>query len=127
MRGIAREAKQYGTLVIVGNGNLAQAQDFARKQGRGLRSLVDTNRATYRAMDFQYGSNLRQLTMATLKGVAAASRGHIQTDIQGDARQMGGTLVVRAGGEPVYFYRSDYAGDHPPVEEVLQALKAAAA
>jgi hypothetical protein len=127
LRGIAKEAERYGNLVVVGQGSLQQGQDFADKQGRGLKALVDTARASYKVMSYQRGSNLRQITMATLKGIAAASRGHVQTNIQGDAQQHGGTLVVAAGGKAVYFHRSDYAGDHPPVEDTLAALKAAAA
>ena len=126
MRGIAKEAKDYGTLAVVGQGTLAQGRDFEAKQGKGLRSLVDTARRSYKVMDYVRGSSVRQITMATLKGVGAARRGHIQTRTQGDAQQHGGTLVVAAGGAPIYFHKSDYAGDHPPVTDVLAALRAAA-
>jgi hypothetical protein len=126
LRGIAKEAERFGTLAVIGQGTLAQGVDFEAKQGKGLRSLVDTGRRSYNVMEFVHGSNLRQITMATLKGIGAASRGHIQVRTQGDAQQMGGTLVVARGGRPVYYYKSDYAGDHPPLDDVLTALKAAA-
>lgn len=112
--------------MIVGQGSLAQGQDFDKTHGKGLHALVDTARESYKVLALVRSSNIRRTTLATLKGLGAAARGHMQGSIQGDASQHGGTLVVTRGGYPVYFHRSDYAGDHPPVTDVVRALKAAA-
>jgi hypothetical protein len=40
--------------------------------------------------------------------------------------QKGGVLVVSAGGRPVFFQRSEFAGDHARLEEILGALRDAA-
>jgi hypothetical protein len=45
--------------------------------------------------------------------------------VQGDPFQMGGTLVVKTGGEPAYFQRSRFAGDHPPARDIVKALRTA--
>jgi hypothetical protein len=126
LRGAARTSGLKQNVVIVGQGTLAQGQDFDRTHGKGLRALVDTARESYRVLAMVRSLDLRRTALSTLKGIQAAARGHIQGTIQGDAKQHGGTLVVTRGGYPLYFHRSDFAGDHPPVADVLKALKAAA-
>lgn len=126
MRGIAEEAKQYGELVIIGQGTLAQGQDFDKTHGKGMRALVDTKRNAYNLLSLVRSISARRAALGTLRGLDAARRGFVQGRTQGDAHQHGGTLVVARGGRPTYFHKSDYAGDHPPIEDVLQALKLAA-
>ena len=127
MRGIAKELQELGTLAIVGNGNVAQANDFDRTHGKGLRSLVDPDKATYKALGFVRGLRSTYHAVAVTRGVRQAAMGYLQGTTQGDAFQQGGTLVLAAGGRPVYFQRSAFAGDHPPLEDVLGAMREAAA
>lgn len=127
MRGIARELDALGTLAIVGNGNVAQANDFDRTHGKGLRSLVDPDKSSYRALGFVRGLRATYHALAVVRGVRQSALGYRQGTTQGDAFQMGGTLVLAAGGRPVYFQRSAFAGDHPPLTDVLQAMREATA
>jgi AhpC/TSA antioxidant enzyme len=126
LRGIAKEAEAIGTLAVVGNGNVAQARDFEKTHGKGLTSLVDHERQGYHALELVSRVNPRRAMLGTLKGIEAATRGFIQGRVQGNAHQLGGTLVLKRGGEPVFFHRADFAGDTPSPKEVLAALKAAA-
>ena len=126
MRGIAKKVEKLGHLVIVGNGNMAQAQDFRRTHGAGLRSLVDPKKHTYRALGFRHGFRYTINAGSVMRGVQATSRGFIQGETQGDAFQQGGTLVLAKGGRPVFFQRSRFAGDHASLEEVLAAMRVAA-
>ena len=125
MRGIKSKVERYANLAIIGNGTLAHAQDFSRTEGRGLRSLVDSGKQTYKALGFRHGvrSTLGPASMA--RGADASARGFHQGSTQGDPFQQGGTLVV-AGGAPVLFQRSRFAGDHAPLEQVLAAAMMAA-
>ncbi|HXO66731.1 MAG TPA: AhpC/TSA family protein [Candidatus Dormibacteraeota bacterium] len=127
MRGIAKQAAKFGNLAIVGNGTVAHARDFDRTHSRGvLRSLVDTDKKTYQALTMKHGLNTTMTAAGGLRALAALSRGHTQTATKGDPNQQGGVLVLAAGGRPVFFQRSEFAGDHAKLEEILIALKQAA-
>jgi hypothetical protein len=127
LRGIAKQASRFGNLAIVGNGTLAHARDFDRTHSKGvLRSLVDTDKKTYRALAMKHGVRTTMTAAGGMRALAALSRGHIQSSTQGDPNQQGGVLVVAAGGQPVFFQRSEFAGDHAKLEEILIALKQAA-
>jgi hypothetical protein len=126
LRGVKSQVARYGQLAIVGNGTLAHAQDFEKTQGRGLRSLVDSQKQAYKVLGFRHGVR-HTLGPATLaRGVDAMSRGFRQVNTQGDPFQQGGTLVVAVGGRPVLFQRARFAGDHASLEEILAAVRMAA-
>ena len=127
MRGIKADFEKLGKLVIVGQGNLAQAQDFDKTHGDGLFALVDTHRAAYKALGFVRSRLAILDPRSTAKGLEKATRGFMQGTVQGDAFQMGGTLVIAKGGAPTFFYRSAYPGDHPDAEDVLRELEKASA
>jgi hypothetical protein len=118
--------EKLANLAIVGNGTLAHAQDFDRTHGKGLRSLVDTRKQTYKALGFRHGVRYTLGPASIARGVDAMSRGFRQVNTQGDPFQQGGTLVVAAGGRPVLFQRARFAGDHAPLEEILAAATMAA-
>ncbi len=127
LRGIAKKAAPFGNLAIVGNGTVAHAQDFQRTHSKGvLRSLVDTEKKTYKALAMKHGATTTMTAAGGLRALAALSRGHTQAATKGDAYQQGGVLVVAAGGRPVFFQRSEFAGDHARLEEILIAMKQAA-
>jgi uncharacterized protein (DUF2342 family) len=127
LRGIAKKAAALGNLAIVGNGTVAHARDFDLTHSKGkLRSLVDTDRKTYEALHFAHGMTSTITAAGTLRALGALSRGHIQTSTKGDPLQQGGVLVVSTGGLPVFFQRSEFAGDHVRLEELLVAMEQAA-
>jgi hypothetical protein len=126
LRGIASEAERLGNLVIIGNGTVDHARDFQRTHGDGLRSLVDTGKKTYRTLGFRRGLRYTFGAASVMRGLQTTRRGFTQGATQGDAFQQGGTLVLAAGGRPVYFQRSRFAGDHPEIETVLAAIRLAA-
>ena len=126
MRGIAKKAARLGNLAIVGNGTVAHARDFDRTHSKGqLRSLVDTERKSYKALDMVHGVTTTMTAASGLRALGALSRGHFQTITKGDPYQQGGVLVVAAGGRPVFFQRSEFAGDHARLEQILVALEQA--
>lgn len=126
MRGIKSRVDRYANLAIIGNGTLAHAQDFSRTHGKGLRSLVDTSKETYRALGFRHGVRSTMNPESMARGVDAMARGFRQVDTQGDPFQQGGTLVVAAGGRPVLFQRARFAGDHASLDQILAAAMMAA-
>jgi hypothetical protein len=111
------------SLAFVGNGGTGFARSFLEDHGLDEPVLVDPSRATYRAL------GMGRITLASLfspRTLAAAARamaaGFFQGRTQGHALQLGGVLAVRPGGEVAYRYLSAFAGDHPPHEEILEAL-----
>jgi NAD(P)-dependent dehydrogenase (short-subunit alcohol dehydrogenase family) len=54
--------------------------------------------------------------------VRALISGSRQGSVQGDLWQLGGVFVIRPGGELAYRYLSEVAGDHAPVDEILESL-----
>jgi hypothetical protein len=54
------------------------------------------------------------------------SRGHFQTRVLGDGKQLGGVFVIMPGGTLTYRYLSEVAGDHPDPNAVVAALEGAA-
>ena len=113
-------------VVVVGNGDLASARQFARETGLSTPLYVDVQREAYRALGMR-----RDVTSAlnpAFVGNAwrALRAGFRQTSVQGDPWQMGGALVVLPGGRVAYRYLSRAAGEHPPIAELLAALPDAA-
>jgi hypothetical protein len=103
------------------------ARDFQETTGVQGRLFTDPSRATYAAMGAKSGA-LRLLDpRVLLAGARSFREGHGQTAVKGDPFQLGGELVVRAGGAVAFVHHSAFAGDHADVEPVLRALVGGAA
>lgn len=126
LRTIAEEAESLGNLAIVSTGSVDHGRDFASTHGEGLRSLVDSARASYKVLSFKRGGRSSLDPRIYLRGIQAATKGFMQGRTRGDAMQQGGVLVVAAGGQPVFFQRSEFAGDHARLEQILSSLREAA-
>ncbi len=102
------------------------AEDFRDQFKVGGRIWLDRYRKTYAQLHFTRGAFRTLLDpRAALNAARALSKGFMQGRTQGDAFQQGGVLVVKQGGEPVYFYASKVAGDMPPTSEVIGAAMSA--
>jgi hypothetical protein len=134
---------QGAELVIIGNGTEHFAEAFRQDLRLETPLYVDTTRASYRALGMKRGIARTLASWRTWVGQLRALRdGVLQKRVrvilrwwyrsvpalvpgtQGDAWQLGGILVVLPDGRVPYRYLSTVAGDHPPVYEVLAALKA---
>lgn len=60
-------------------------------------------------------------------GLRAMAGGNIQHKTGRRPLQLGATLVIAPGNELLYADFEDYAGDHAPLDEVLDAISAASA
>ena len=87
--------------------------------------LVDPERQSYELLGMVRGVGGVMSLDLVRNARRAAKAGFRQGSTQGDAWQQGGVLVIRPDGAVPYRYISDVAGDHPPVEQVVQALEAA--
>jgi hypothetical protein len=115
-------AAKGGRLVIVGNGAGHFARAFREEFRLGCPLLVDPELAAYRAAGLRRGFVELFSPRVPWNALRALAGGARQTGVKGDAFQLGGVFVIRAGGGVAYRYSSRAAGDHAPIDDVLRAL-----
>ncbi|MCC7088822.1 MAG: AhpC/TSA family protein [Dehalococcoidia bacterium] len=112
-------------LVIVGNGTPEQARWFIEDFHIDTPVFTDPTLGIHRALGARRGVRLSKLPRLLGNAVRAMGRGHFQTRVLGDGKQLGGVFVIMAGGTLTYRYLSEVAGDHPDPNEVAPALEGA--
>jgi peroxiredoxin len=114
-----------GRLVFVGNGGPRHAKSFQQRLAPEATVLTDPGLDSYRAIGARKGV-LRTVGPRTwASAVRALRRGARQSSVKGHPFQQGGVVVVAPGNRIVYAYLSEAAGDHPPVDDVLDAVRRA--
>ncbi len=114
----ARGAK----LVVVGNGAGHFARAFREEFRLDFPLLVDPELRAYRAAGLRRGYVELLSPRVPWNALRALASGARQTGVQGDAFQLGGVFVIRAGGGVAYRHMSRAAGDHAAIDDVLRAL-----
>jgi AhpC/TSA antioxidant enzyme len=119
---IARGAR----LLLIGNGSVEQAKHFFQERGLprvGCVVTTDPARESYAAAELQRGYTRTFLDKGARKAfMRAREQGHHITGLFGDLTQLGGLMVTRPPAQLVYFHRSQFAGDHPNLQEVIAAI-----
>lgn len=109
-------------VVVVGNGGAHFARAFIEERNVTVDVFVDPSRRTYDAAGLKRGMGAT-FSMNVLKNsVRAMKNGHFQGMTKGDPWQQGGVFVLGPGDTEHYAYVSAQAGDHPPVDEVVDAI-----
>jgi peroxiredoxin len=114
--------KKDADLVFIGNGTRPFAAAFRDEYKIEVPVYVDSRRTTYQALGFARSPFALVSIAATKAAVRALGAGFKQGRTQGDAFQLGGTLVVDKKGEVLFRHAATHPGDHPPVKDVLAAL-----
>jgi len=110
-------------LVIIGNGPHKFIGPFRESTEYKGPLFTDPTLESHNILGFKKGIT-SMLGLDPLKaGIRALGTGHLQKGIQGPPTQQGGVLVVGPGNVVHYLYRSQKAGAHPTVEEILQACE----
>ena len=110
-------------LVVIGNGPEKFIMPFREDTQYKGPLYTDPTLETYNILGFKKGITSLVGLNPLKAGLRALSTGHRQKGIQGPSTQQGGVLVVGPGDVVHYLYRSKKAGDHPSLEEVLQACE----
>ena len=63
--------------------------------------------------------------LTLVRAAQAFASGHRQVRTMGDAAQLGGVVIVRPDGSMPFRQISRYAGDHPPIDDVVRAMESA--
>lgn len=129
MRTFIPEIHQSGAeLVIIGNGKPHHADAFRADLKLETPLYVDPKMGTYRALNLKYGI-WRTFDPLSLKGwmtaLTAFRAGFRNKKVTGDPWQQGGLFLVMPNGQVPYHYISKNAGDLPPVDDVMAALRTA--
>ena len=114
--------------MLIGSGAPHFARAFAEDHGIGpggaaVSVLVDPELRAYRALALRRGVGTILDRRAFVAGRRAFAGGFRQTRTQGDPLQQGGVFVVVPGDRVAWGYPSAFAGDHPDVGAVIDALR----
>ncbi len=124
MRDALPEIRARGAeLVLVGNGAAHFARAFRDDLALDVPVLIDAELRAYRAANLRRGHLESLSPLVPWQALRAFSKGFRQTGVQGDAFQLGGLLVIDPPDRITYHHRGRSAGDHPPIDEILRALR----
>lgn len=115
--------------MLIGQLTPRHAAHFRRRQGIELPVLADEKRASYKAAGAKTGSAADLIgPRVVAKGVLTSLRtGKAQTRTIGSATQLGGAMVVVPGGRMAWSHMASDASDNASPEEILAAVRGAAA
>ena len=112
-------------VVVIGHSSLRFAKSFADETRIELPVFVDEKRVVYQALGFKRPL-LSFLTPKVFKRAAEARKaGFTQPGVHGDAFQLGGVVLLMPDGSMPYTYASQFAGDHPKLEDLKTAVRTA--
>jgi hypothetical protein len=109
-------------VVVIGHSSLRYAKAFVQETGIDLPVYVDEKREIYKALEFKRPL-LAFLSPKVFKRSAEARKeGFTQPGVHGDAFQLGGVLLRMPNGSIPYKYSSQFAGDHPKLDDLKDAV-----
>ena len=116
-------------VAVIGMGTPEQAAQFRKAQKIELDLLVDPERITYKAVGAKKATlgeliGPRVVLRGAYRGLRAGVR---QGRTIGHPAQLGGVMLVLPDGSVPYAHLAEDASDNPPNDEVLTAIREAAA
>jgi hypothetical protein len=114
-------------LVLIGQLTPRHAAHFRRRQKIELPVLADEDRASYKAAGAKIG-NLSELLgpKVVAKGALATLRtGKLQGRTIGHPAQLGGAMVIAAGGRISWSHMANDASDNASPEQIIAAISEA--
>ena len=111
-----------GTLVVVAPSKSEHIAGFRESTGYKGALFVDPTLRAFKTAGLVRGRGSTYHPLAVLKGVWAVAQGFRQVGRQGDIVQQGGTFVLGPGDRVRYEWRDRYAGHHPDLDEVVEAI-----
>jgi peroxiredoxin len=114
-----------GDVVAIFQYRADPAYHFCRKRGVPFDCLGDPEREGYHAVGLERGGPREYIGPQLAKGfVRAARHGALPGRPVGDVAQRPGTFVVSPEGKVLYAHYNRDSADHPPIDDVLAAVRA---
>jgi len=111
--------------VAIGHSSIRYAKAFVEETKIDLPVYVDEKREVYKALEFKRPL-LSFLNPKVFKRAAEARKeGFTQPGVHGDAFQLGGVILQMPDGSMPYKYASQFAGDHPKLDDLKAAVRKA--
>jgi peroxiredoxin len=116
-------------LVLIGQMTPRHAAHFRRRRGIELPVLADEQRQTYKAAGAKIATAGELLgPKVVAKGTVLSARtGLRQGRTIGHPAQLGGAMVIRPDGQVAWSHMSEDASDNASADDILAAVRAAAA
>lgn len=108
--------------MVVGPSRPEHIAAFRDATGYAGLLFADPTLRAFRAAGLAHGWASTYHPLAMLKGVRAVAQGFRQAGRQGDVVQQGGTFVLGPGDRVHFEWRDRYAGHHPDLDEVVEAI-----
>jgi hypothetical protein len=110
-------------LIAIGMGRPTAAADFRERERIPFPLIVDHTKESYRALGMNRGGWADVVGPRVLwRSAKSILGGNMQGRARQDPLQLGGAVVVNAGGEVLYVHRSKNSSDNVPAEELIAAL-----
>jgi len=123
---LAQHANQFddknARLAVIGTGDPRHFKAFREITGYQGFLFSDPSLNVFSLLGFSNRISGFISINSMFKAAAAIKNGHRQGSLQGSALQLGGAVVVDAGGIIRYFFKSKKAGDHPDIRELIEAV-----
>jgi len=123
---LAAEAQRFkeknGSLVVIGSGHPRHFMEFREITGYQDQLFSDPSLKAFSLLNFSSSVTGFISVNSVFKAFSALKNGHRQGAIQGSTLQLGGAVVIDPAGAVRYFFAGKKAGDHPPVDDLIQAL-----
>jgi peroxiredoxin len=118
-----------GSLTLIGQATPRHAAHFRRRQAIELPVLADEKRVSYKAAGAKVATMGELLGPKMIaKGLATTARtGLVQGRTIGHPAQLGGAMVINPAGEIVWSHMSQDASDNAEPDEIVAAVRRAAA
>jgi hypothetical protein len=124
LNGAHEEIESTGArLVLIGQATPKHAAHYKRRFAPELEILADEKRESYKAMGFPRAGATQLIgPKSVAKGLMRGASGVGVGRVIGDVQQLGGTIIVSAGGEILWSHVMQDASDNPSIDELREAL-----
>ena len=114
-----------GDVVAVFQYRAGPTRNFCRQRKVALDCYGDPDRAAYKGVGLERGSAVQYLGPQLMpKYLKAVRKGSLPGIPVGDVSQLPGTFVVGRDGRVAYAHYNRDSSDNPPMQEVLDAVRA---
>jgi len=110
-------------VVVIAMGLPAMAADFRDEYRIPFPVLVDQKRVSYKALGLKRAGWMKLLGPVVWKYIGSVFKFGVSLPSKGqDPHQLGGTVVVRRGGQVAFVHSAQHAADNASVDQMLGAL-----